>query len=61
MTVSKIVKKYETHELETLVSILGHPIVNDYLYNTTAWGPSKGKGGDYGKSDEKVRDLTVTH
>ena len=39
-------------------SLSGHPIVNDHIYNTTAWGPSKGKGGDYGKSDEKV---TVLH
>ena len=34
--------------------ISGHPIVNDYLYNTAVWGPKKGKGGDFGKSHKQV-------
>ena len=34
----------------------GHPIVNDKYYNTLAWGPQKGKGGKYGKSDEEASE-----
>lgn len=29
-------------------------MVNDPLYNHTVFGPEKGKGGNYGKSDEQL-------
>ena len=27
------------------MTISGYPIANDYMYNSTAFGPEKGKGG----------------
>ena len=32
----------------------GFPIPNDPIYNSPAWGPNRGKGGDFGKSEEQV-------
>ena len=37
-------------------------ILNDPLYNHTVFGPEKGKGGNIGKSDEKlIADLISIH
>ena len=33
----------------------GHPIVNDPVYNHSAWGSSKGKGGVEPSNMENVR------
>jgi len=32
----------------------GFPIPNDPIYNGTVWGPNRGKGGDFGKSEDQV-------
>ena len=42
--------------------IAGFPVMNDPLYNHTVFGPEKGKGGNIGKSDEKlIADLISIH
>merc|ERR1712155_350847 len=42
--------------------ISGFPVMNDPLYNHTVFGPEKGKGGNIGKSDEKlIADLISIH
>ena len=44
------------------LSISGFPVMNDPLYNHTVFGPEKGKGGNIGKSDEKlIADLISIH
>lgn len=48
------------HLLEFFNIYPGHPIVNDPIYNDYVWGPEKGKGGIYHKSDEQVRTLSMT-
>lgn len=32
----------------------GYPIINDPLYNSPAFGPNRGKGGEFWKSDTEV-------
>lgn len=32
----------------------GYPIINDPLYNSAAFGPNRGKGGEFWKSDTEV-------
>ena len=50
------VKRYLTY------FIAGFPVMNDPLYNHTVFGPEKGKGGNIGKSDEKlISDLISIH
>ena len=44
------------HQIRVHLQWLGHPITNDSFYNTDAWGPSRGKNGEYGKS---LEDLIV--
>ena len=41
------------------VTILGYPVLNDYLYNSYLWGPSKGKNADFGKSTDQVNIASV--
>lgn len=37
-------------------------MINDPLYNHTVFGPEKGKGGNFGKSDEQlIKDLINIH
>lgn len=43
-----------THQIRVHLQYLGHPIINDPLYNDFVWGPDKGKGGVYGKTDDQV-------
>ena len=46
----------------TLGYISGFPVMNDPLYNHTVFGPEKGKGGNIGKTDEKlIADLISIH
>uniref|UniRef100_A0A672TQ76 Pseudouridine synthase n=1 Tax=Strigops habroptila TaxID=2489341 RepID=A0A672TQ76_STRHB len=33
-----------THQIRVHLQFLGHPIVNDPIYNMEAWGPDRGKG-----------------
>ena len=35
----------------------GFPISNDPIYSSSVWGPNRGKGGDFGKSEEQVSFL----
>uniref|UniRef100_A0A8B9G7W1 Pseudouridine synthase n=1 Tax=Amazona collaria TaxID=241587 RepID=A0A8B9G7W1_9PSIT len=35
-----------THQIRVHLQFLGHPIVNDPIYNMEAWGPDRGKGGE---------------
>ena len=50
------------HQIRVHLQFLGHPIVNDPLYNSTSFGPEKGKGGRLGKSNEQlILDLMESH
>lgn len=41
---------------------IGYPVVNDPLYNHEVFGPTKGRGGDIGKTDDElVKDLINIH
>lgn len=51
-----------THQIRVHLQYLGHPILNDPIYNSAAWGPSRGRGGHISKTDEELlRDLVVEH
>ncbi|KAM4665108.1 pseudouridylate synthase RPUSD2 [Discoglossus pictus] len=51
-----------THQIRVHLQYLGHPIVNDPVYNTEAWGPNRGKGGDVSKTNEELlRALVEDH
>lgn len=51
-----------THQIRVHLQFLGHAIVNDPIYNTDAWGPSKGKGGKINKTnDELLKALVEEH
>lgn len=43
-----------THQIRVHLQYLGHPIVNDPVYNTKAWGPNRGKGGEINKTNEEL-------
>nr|DBA14132.1 TPA: hypothetical protein GDO54_005144 [Pyxicephalus adspersus] len=43
-----------THQIRVHLQYLGHPIVNDPVYNTEAWGPNRGKRGEIGKTNEEL-------
>jgi len=50
------------HQIRVHLQFLGHPIVNDPLYNSVSFGPEKGKGGKLGKSKEQlILDLMESH
>jgi len=50
------------HQIRVHLQYLGHPVINDPLYNHAVFGPNKGKGGDIGKSEEQlVADLIDIH
>ncbi|KAI8488219.1 RNA pseudouridylate synthase domain containing protein 2 [Branchiostoma belcheri] len=48
------------HQIRVHLQYLGHPIINDPLYNSAAWGAEKGKGGIEGSSMNKVLENLVT-
>uniref|UniRef100_A0A8D0C9J6 Pseudouridylate synthase RPUSD2 n=1 Tax=Salvator merianae TaxID=96440 RepID=A0A8D0C9J6_SALMN len=51
-----------THQIRVHLQFLGYPIVNDPIYNTSAWGPGRGKGGNIDKTDEELlRALVEEH
>lgn len=51
-----------THQIRVHLQYLGHPIVNDPLYNSPAFGPNRGKGGEFSKSlKEVVEEITKLH
>ncbi|CAJ0606331.1 unnamed protein product [Cylicocyclus nassatus] len=43
-----------THQIRVHAQYLGYPIVGDRIYNSSVWGPQKGKGAEYGKSYEQL-------
>ncbi|XP_056401385.1 pseudouridylate synthase RPUSD2 [Hyla sarda] len=51
-----------THQIRVHLQYLGHPIVNDPIYNTEAWGPDRGKGGEINMTNEELlRTLIEEH
>nr|XP_033806621.1 RNA pseudouridylate synthase domain-containing protein 2 [Geotrypetes seraphini] len=48
-----------THQIRVHLQFLGHPIVNDPIYNTNAWGPTKGKNGKIDKTDDELLKALV--
>ncbi|CAI2347154.1 unnamed protein product [Caenorhabditis sp. 36 PRJEB53466] len=51
-----------THQIRVHSQFLGHPIVGDQLYNSSVWGPTKGRNAEYGKPfDELCEDVRNTH
>lgn len=48
-----------THQIRVHLQYLGHPIVNDPIYNMEAWGPARGKGGKVDKTDEELLKALV--
>ncbi|XP_074091209.1 pseudouridylate synthase RPUSD2 [Macrotis lagotis] len=51
-----------THQIRVHLQFLGHPIINDPIYNTAAWGPARGRGGHVPKTDDELlRDLLEEH
>ncbi|NWS72498.1 RUSD2 protein, partial [Crotophaga sulcirostris] len=48
-----------THQIRVHLQYLGHPIVNDPIYNMEAWGPDRGKGGRIDKTDEELLKALV--
>ena len=44
------------HQIRVHLQYLGFPIVNDPLYNSDVFGPTKGKGGVTGKTDQQLLD-----
>lgn len=50
------------HQIRVHLQYLGFPVMNDPLYNHLVFGPDKGKGGNIGKTDEKlISDLISIH
>ncbi|XP_076449753.1 pseudouridylate synthase RPUSD2-like isoform X2 [Babylonia areolata] len=43
-----------THQIRVHLQFLGHPIVNDPYYNSSAWGPQRGKGSHCDVSFEEL-------
>ncbi|KAM3918110.1 pseudouridylate synthase RPUSD2 [Leptodactylus fuscus] len=51
-----------THQIRVHLQYLGHPIVNDPIYNTEAWGPNRGKKGEINMTNEELlRTLIEEH
>lgn len=50
------------HQIRVHLQYLGHPIINDGLYNCSSFGPNRGKGGNYGKSLQQLSaDVLAKH
>lgn len=50
------------HQIRVHLQYLGYPIINDPLYNDTIFGPEKGRGGNFGKTDDQlIQDLIYAH
>ncbi|XP_064641365.1 pseudouridylate synthase RPUSD2-like [Lineus longissimus] len=50
-----------THQIRVHLQFLGHPIINDPIYNSPAFGPVRGKGGEYGKTLEQLENDIKEH
>jgi len=50
------------HQIRVHLQYLGHPIVNDSLYNCDSFGPDRGKNANYGKGIEQLSaDILSKH
>ena len=60
---SKVFKKSLTiKSYDYFSQCLGFPVMNDPLYNHVVFGPTKGKGGIVGKTDDElIQDLIAIH
>ena len=55
-------KSGRMHQIRVHLQYLGYPIANDPLYNSTIFGPGKGKNGEFGKSrDQLIEDMIKHH
>jgi len=55
-------KSGRMHQIRVHLQYLGFPIANDPLYNSTIFGPDKGKNGEFGKSNEQlIEDMIKFH
>ncbi|XP_073422805.1 pseudouridylate synthase RPUSD2 [Dendrobates tinctorius] len=51
-----------THQIRVHLQYLGHPIVNDPIYNTEVWGPNRGRKGEINMTDDELlRTLIEEH
>ncbi|KAG7465611.1 hypothetical protein MATL_G00155370 [Megalops atlanticus] len=48
-----------THQIRVHLQFLGYPILNDPIYGSSAWGPTRAKGGLLGMSDEQLLQALV--
>ncbi|XP_056914224.1 RNA pseudouridylate synthase domain-containing protein 2 isoform X2 [Takifugu flavidus] len=48
-----------THQIRVHLQYLGFPILNDPIYGSSAWGPHRGKGGLFEKSDQELLQALV--
>ena len=48
-----------THQIRVHLQFLGYPILNDPVYGSSAWGPSRAKGGLVGMTDEELLEALV--
>ncbi|XP_043119238.1 RNA pseudouridylate synthase domain-containing protein 2 isoform X2 [Puntigrus tetrazona] len=56
---SRVHPKGRTHQIRVHLQFLGFPILNDPIYGSSAWGPSRAKGGLVGMSDEKLLEALI--
>ncbi|VDN01914.1 unnamed protein product [Thelazia callipaeda] len=57
-----VIETGRTHQIRVHLQYLGFPIIDDYIYNTLAWGKAKGENANYGKSLEQLRkDILDEH
>lgn len=43
-----------THQIRVHLQYLGYPIMNDPMYNSPAFGPNRGKGGEFWKPEKEM-------
>ncbi|XP_035240070.1 RNA pseudouridylate synthase domain-containing protein 2 [Anguilla anguilla] len=48
-----------THQIRVHLQFLGHPILNDPIYGSSAWGPTRAKGGVVGLNDEQLLQALI--
>ena len=54
-------KSGRMHQIRVHLQYLGYPIVNDPLYNSSIFGPVKGKKGEIGKTREQLIEDLIKH